>query len=87
MWPNDEIYNSYIFIYLFFTGGLFGTHNSSFSILINLWEGKQRNHGSIPGKGKGFFASPKRPDRLCYPSHLLICYGRMSLAITVLVRD
>jgi len=85
MVPNDEIYNSYVRIYLFFIGGLFGIHNSSFGILISLWEGKQRNHGTIPGKGKGFFASPKHPDRLWYPSHLLICYGRISLAITVQV--
>jgi len=29
------------------------------------------NHHSIPGKGKAFFCSPKRPDRLWGPASLL----------------
>lgn len=87
MWPNDEIYNSCVLTYLFFIGGLFGFHNNSFSILISLWEETKRDLGSIPGKGKEVFASPKHPDRLWYPAHLFNSYGRMSLAIKALVCD
>jgi len=39
--------------------------------MTRLRHGCPRNHGSIPGRVKGFISSPKHPDRFCHPPYHL----------------
>lgn len=54
-------------------------HTNTFPVLLHIWIFSYLvivNHGSIPGRDKGFFASPKHPSRLALgpPSLQLIGY-------------
>jgi len=50
------------------------SRNISVGIVTMLWAAKRTNYGSIPGKGKGFFSSPKRSVRLCCLPILLLTW-------------